>query len=130
MASISKLEMAPALSADNRIDIKKSFFSTKGIHVPSGQKLDVVVNEYDQNGGASIETLLKASDDKLAAELARIGVPQPAAIGNLRLEIVLTPDHQFAAVQAFRYSNLRYQPTTELRFLEGAAAETISQLVK
>lgn len=130
MANITKLEMAPALSADSRITIKKSLFSTKGIHTATGQKLEVTVNEYNTDGGATVETLLRAADDKLAAEIARLGVPQPAAIGNLRLELVTTPDHQFAAVQAFRYANLRYQPTTELRILEGAAAEAISQLAK
>lgn len=128
MASISKLEMAEALSADNRISIKKSLFSTKGFHAPSGQKLTVVVNEYDADGGATIETLFKAADDKLDSELDRLGVPTPAPIGNLRLEAVFTPDHQFAAVQAFRYANLRYQPTTALRIVEGKAAEAVCRL--
>lgn len=128
MASITKLEMAEALSADQRISIKKSLFSTKGVHVPSGQKLDVIVNEYAADGAASIETILKASDEKLEAEISRVGVPAKAAIGNLRLEIVTTPDHQFAAVQAFRYSNLRYQPSSNLRIVEGKAAEAIAQL--
>lgn len=128
MASITKLEMAAALSADNRINIKKSLFSTKGIHAPSGQKLEVVVNEYDQNGGATVDTILKAADDKLEGEVKRLGVPASAAIGNLRLEAVFTPDHQFAAVQAFRYTDLRYKATTPARFLEGKAAEAICQL--
>lgn len=128
MANITKLEMAAALSADNRIEIKKGFFSSKGIHVPSGQKLEVVVNEYDVNGAAAVETILKASDDKLSAEIARVGVPHVAPIGNLRLEAVFTPDHQFAAVQAFRFADLRYKPTTEARFFEGESAQAIAQL--
>lgn len=128
MASITSLEMAAALSSDSRIAIKKSLFSTKGIHQPSGQKLEVVVNEYDVNGAATVETILAAKPEKLASEIARVGVPQKSPIGCLRLEAVVTPDRQFAAVQAFRYADLRYKPTSELRFLEGKDAETIAQL--
>lgn len=128
MASIKNLEMAAALSADSRIEIKKSLFSTKGIHTPSGQKLEVVVNEYDANGAATVETLLAAKPEKLAAEIERVGVPHTSPIGCLRMEAVMTPDHQFAAVQGFRYTDLRYKPVTDLVIVEGADAETLCRL--
>lgn len=129
MASISKLEMLAALSADTRVNIKKSFFSTKAIHVPSGSTMQVVVNEYNTNGAATIETILKAKDDRIEAEIQRVGVPAPAPIGCLRLEAVTTPDHQFLALQAFRYADLRYNAVSDLRFFEGALAEAVSKLL-
>lgn len=128
MASFNKLEMAKVLSSDPRITIKKSFFSTKVLYQPTGAVLRVTVNEYGNDGAATVESLLRADDAHLEAELARVGVPATAAIGNLRLEAVYTDDHQFAAVQAFRYANLRYAPVSELRIYEGKAAETISKI--
>lgn len=129
MASINKLEMLAALSADSRVNIKKSFFSTKAIHVPSGNAMQVVVNEYDANGAATIETILKAKDDRIEAEIQRVGAPKTAPIGCLRLEIVATPDHQFVALQAFRYADLRYKPVSDFRVFEGALAEAVAQLL-
>lgn len=130
MASFSKMEIAKVLSNDSHISVKKGFLglSTKVLYAPTGEPMTLVVNEYDVNGAATIETILKADDNKLQSEIKRLGKPQPAPIGGLRLEAAVSADRQWAAVQAFRYVDLRYKPVCDFRILEGAAAEAISSL--
>ena len=130
MSSIKDLEMAAAVSAYQHIEIKKSLFglSQKAVYVPTQSPVKANVYEYAPADGERMERLLCLPLDKMALELKAKGAPKPAAIGHFRLEVCLSDDHQFCALQLFRFVDFKYNPAFEPRFFEGKDAETIAQL--
>ena len=130
MASFKNLEMAAALSNDNRIEIKKSLFGQKAMYQPTQSVLDVSVLEYAPDAGARMERLLALSPDKLQAELQAKGAPKSTPVGQYRLEVVRSKDGAFAAVQLFRFADFSYHTASALLVCEGADVAVADQLVK
>ena len=129
MSSIKNLEMAAALSTYQHIEIKKSLFSTKAIYTPTQSQAKAIILEYTPSEGERVEHLLEMPLDKMAADIQQKGKPVAGANGNFRLELCLSDDHQFCALQLFRFSDFQYKPVFEPRFYEGKDAEYITQLI-
>ncbi len=129
MPSIKNLEMAAALSAYQHIEIKKSLFSTKAIYTPTQSQAKAIILEYTPSEGERVEHLLEMPLDKMAADIQQKGKPVAGANGNFRLELCLSDDHQFCALQLFRFGDFQYKPVFEPRFYEGKDAEYITQLI-
>ena len=130
MANIKNLEMAEALSNSKYITIKSGFLglSKTAVYNATQSPCDIIQNEYSADMGARVERLLKAPADKLATELKNLKL-EKVAIGNMRLEAVLSRDRQFAAVQLFRFVDFKYQPVTDLKTYEGHDAELIAAVL-
>ena len=129
MSSIKHLEMAAALSAYTRIEIKKSLFSTKAIYTPTQSQVKACILEYSPFEGERLERLLDMPLDKMAADIQQKGKPATGANGNFRLELCLSDDHQFCALQLLSFGDFQYKPVFEPRFYEGKDVESITQLV-
>ena len=129
MSSVKNLEMAAALSTYQHIEIKKSLFSTKAIYTPTQSQAKAVILEYTPSEGERVEHLLEMPLDKMAADIQQKGKPVAGANGNFRLELCLSDDHQFCALQLFRFGDFQYKPVFEPRFYEGKDAEYITQLI-
>jgi len=129
MSSIKNLEMAAALSAYQHIEIKKSLFSTKAVYTPTQSRARAIVLEYSPSEGERVERLLEMPLDKMAADIQEKGKPATGVNGNFRLELCLSDDHQFCALQLFRFGDFRYNPVFEPRFYEGKDVETIALLL-
>ena len=129
MASIKNLEMAAALSAYKNITIKKSLFSTKAVYEPTQSIVKPVVLEYTPTSGEYLAHLLSLPLDKMADELDKKGKPATAPIGHFHLEVCLSDDHQFCALQLFRFMDFSYTPVFEPRFYEGQDVATIVKLL-
>jgi len=129
MSSIKNLEMAAALSAYQHIEIKKSLFSTKAIYTPTQSLAKAIILEYSPSEGERVERLLDMPLDKMAADIQQKGKPVAGANGNFRLELCLSDDHQFCALQLFRFGDFQYKPVFEPRFYESKDAEYITQLI-
>lgn len=129
MASIKNLEMAAAVSSHSNISIKKSLFSTKALYTPTLSSIKVIVQEYAPADGERVERLLRLSPDKMASEMAQKGKPASTPVGHYRLEVCLSDDHQFCAMQLFRFADFQNVPVTETLFYEGKDVETIAQLI-
>ena len=128
MPSIKNLEMAAAISAYKNVTIKKSLFSTKGIYTPTQSPVGAMVLEYPPSEGERVERLLDMPLDKMAAYIEQKGKPASGANGNFRLEVCLSDDHQFCALQLFRFADFSYHPLFEPRFYEGKDAEFVVTL--
>lgn len=128
MANFKNLAMSKELAKDSRISIKKSLLglSTKAIYAPTESKLLAAKKEYTAEDGARIERAMKASADKRAQQLAAIGQLQPATLGNYLLEACRSADGSFAAMQLFQYSQMSYQPVTDVCCFEGDEAKTVA----
>ena len=129
MSSIKNLEMAAALSAYQHIEIKKSLFSTKAIYTPTQSPARPIVLEYTPSEGERVARLLDMPLDKMVADIQQKGKPADGANGHYRLELCLSDDRQFCALQLFRFTDFQYKPVIEPRFYEGRNAEIIAQLL-
>jgi len=129
MSSIKNLEMAAAVSAYPHIETKKSLFSTKAVYTPTGSPVKATVLEYTLSEGERVERLLDMPLDKMTAEIGQKGKPRADANGNFRLEVCLSDDRQFCALQLFRFADFSYRPLFEPRFYEGQDVEFIKQLI-
>ena len=129
MSSIKNLEMAAALSAYQHIEIKKSLFSTKAIYTPTQSVAKAIILEYTPSEGERVEHLLEMPLDKMAADIQQKGKPVAGANGNFRLEVCLSDDHQFCALQLLRFGDFQYKPVFEPRFYEGKDVEAVALLL-
>ena len=129
MSSIKNLEMAAALSAYQHIEIKKSLFSTKAIYTPTQSPAKTIILEYSPSEGERVAHLLDMPLDKMAAEIQQKGKPATGANGNFRLELCLSDDRQFCAVQLLRFGDFQYKPVFDPRFYEGKDVEPFTKLL-
>jgi len=129
MSSIKNLEMAAALSAYQHIEIKKSLFSTKAIYTPTQSPAKAIILEYSPSEGERVARLLDMPLDKMAAEIQQKGKPATGANGNFRLELCLSDDRQFCAVQLLRFGDFQYKPVFDPRFYEGKDVEPFTKLL-
>ena len=129
MSSIKNLEMAAALSTYQHIEIKKSLFSTKAIYTPTQSQAKAIILEYTPSEGERVASLLDMPLDKMAADIQQKGKPVAGANGYYRLELCLSDDRQFCAVQLLRFGDFQYKPVFEPRFYEGKDAEAIALLL-
>ncbi len=121
--------MAAALFAYPYITIKKSLFSTKAVYSPTQSQIKVIILEYSPSEGERVERLLTMPLDKMAEDIAQKGKPLAGTNGNFRLELCLSNDHQFCALQLFRFGDFTYNPVFEPRFYEGKDAEAVARLI-
>ena len=129
MSSIKNLEMAAALSTCQHIEIKKSLFSAKAFYTPTQSMVKVVILEYSPTEGERVARLLDMPLNKMAADIQEKGKPATGANGHFRLELCLSADRQFCALQLFRFDDFQYKSVFEPRFYEGKDAETIALLL-
>ena len=129
MSSIKNLDMAAAVSAYKNITIKKSLFSTKALYTPTGSTVKAMVLEYSPSEGEKVQRLLDMPLDKMTADIEQKGKPKTGVNGNFRLEVCLSDDHQFCALQLFRFADLCYSSLYEPRFYEGTDVENITKLL-
>ena len=129
MSSIKHLEMAAALSAYQHIEIKKSLFSTKAIYTPTQSPAKAIIVEYSPSEGARVARLLDMPLAKMAADIQQKGKPATGANGNFRLELCLSDDRQFCAVQLLRFGDFQYKPVFDPRFYEGKDVEPFTKLL-
>ncbi len=129
MSSIKNLEMAAALSAYQHIEIKKSLFWTKAVYTPTQSQAKAVILEYTPTEGERVAGLLDMPLDKMAADIQQKGKPVAGANGHFRLELCLSDDRQFCALQLFRFGDFQYKPVFEPRFYEGKDVATIALLL-
>lgn len=129
MSSIKNMEMAAALSANEHIEFKKSWFSTKAIYAPTQSPLKAIVLEYNPAEGERVKHLLDMPLDKMASDIQQKGKPVAGANGHFRLELCLSKDRQFCALQLFRFGDFKYNPVVAPRFFEAGEVETITKLL-
>lgn len=128
MPNIKDLEMAAAISAYNNITIKKSLFSKKAVYTPTQSPVKVMVLDYTPTEGERLERLLNMPLDKMEADIQQKGAPKTAPIGHYRLEVCLSEDRQFCALQLFRFVDFKNSPVFEPRFYEGKDVEAVAKL--
>lgn len=128
MAKLQNMAMWKDLAGDSRISTTKSLFGlcSKTVYSPTGSRITGSKREYSFETGEKIERAMKASADKKAGLLAAIGKMEPTTLGNYLLEECHSDDNGFAALMLHQYSQMSYQPVTEICIFEGDDAKTVA----
>ena len=129
MSSLKNLAMADVIATHKHINIKKSFFGLKEtvVYNQTGSEVEIKQIEYTPESGKEIEKLLKAPTLKDA--LASVGKIEQRPMGNARLDICVSKDRQFIALQLFNYYDLMFHPITDPKIIEGHDAELIAKAI-
>ena len=129
MARLKNLAMADVIARHKHINIRKSFFGLieTVIYNQTGSEVEIKQIEYSSESGKEIEKLLQAP--KLKDALASIGKIKQRPMSNVRLDICVSKDHQFIALQLFNYYDLMFHPVTETKILEGQDADLMAKAV-
>lgn len=130
MANINNLQMAKAVCADSRISIRKSLFGlrTNVVYNPTGSEVDVRTIEYAPESGAQWRHILSQPRASLRPLLADFH-PQPVVNGNYMMEVCVSRDGGFVALQLFQYEQLGYEPASDMLIYEGEDAHALAQIV-
>ena len=122
MARINKMEMAPALLNNPKISVRKSFFGlqTKAVYEPTQSPVETLVYDYSTENGTVVRRILaKATPESDIEQLVNMleGVTK-AGMGPFRLEMAVSADRRFLALQTFGFSDFQYKPQAEMLVIE------------
>lgn len=132
MANFKNLEMAPVVSSRDDILVKKGFLglTNKVFYAPTQSPVDVMQIYYSAENSERIKRVLKAADVDLEQVVRSAGTVEKSGTGPFRLDVCLSQDGRFAAVQAFGYADLLYHPMTDIRIFNDAGAQAMKTLLK
>ena len=130
MSRFFSVEIAPAVSEHPHVSIKKSFFGlfANAYYNVTNSQIDSYENSYSRETGERIKPLFSVGDKYVIGCTKDIGSLHQQPNGNYRLDICISRDRQFIALQLFHFENLMYRPVTDVRYFEGEQAEAIEKL--
>ncbi len=110
------------------ISVQRSFFGMRqsAVYQPTQSAVKAERYEFSPEAGAKVEKLLKCTPEQLEQERRSGTKIEKTQLGNVLLEACVSDDKQFAALQLFRYGNLKYNPVTDVQIYEGDNAALIS----
>ena len=131
MANIKNMKMAEALLVNEKIEFSKSFFGlcTTATYKPTGTRIRSYQNEYSLDVTWAIKSIIGATPGKLSEETAKTSAITPSPNGPIRLDICMTDDQSFAAIQMLRFEDFDYQPTSEVRTFEGEDVKALAKIL-
>ena len=103
--------------------------AAEAVYTPTQSQAKAIILEYSPSEGERVASLLDMPLDKMVADIQQKGKPAAGANGHYRLELCLSDDRQFCALQLFRFGDFQYKPVFEPRFYEGKDAEAITLLL-
>ena len=130
MSRFFSVEMASAVSKHPHVSIKKSLFGlfAKAYYNVTKSQIGSYENSYSRETGERIKPLFSIGDKEVIGCTKDIGLLHQQPNGNYRLDICISRDRQFIALQLFHFENLMYRPVTDVRYFEGEQAEAIEKL--
>lgn len=130
MSRFFSVEMASAVSKHPHVSIKKSLFGlfAKAYYNVTKSQIGSYENSYSRETGERIKPLFSIEDKYVIGCTKDIGLLHQQPNGNYRLDICISRDRQFIALQLFHFENLMYRPVTDVRYFEGEQAEAIEKL--
>ena len=130
MSRFFSVFMASAVSKHPHVSIKKSLFGlfAKSYYNVTKSQIGSYENSYSRETGERIKPLFSIGDKYVIGCTKDIGLLHQQPNGNYRLDICISRDRQFIALQLFHFENLMYRPVTDVRYFEGEQAEAIEKL--
>ncbi len=120
--------MTDKVVANKNIDVRESFFGLvkRAYYLPTESKINVSLKDLDIETGTRVKKLLDSHNDNLKEDVAELGEVKESPISNMRLEVCVSCDGQFAAFLLLRFVGIDYRPITDVKIYEGAEAELVA----
>lgn len=127
MAKFSNLTISKELAKDNRISINKSLFGLcrNVTYQPTQSKIKSRKIEFTQEDGSKLERTMKAGGNDCALLFSKLGKLHETTLGNYLLEECHSLDCEFIAMRLSQFSQMSYQPVTDICIYEGADAKAV-----
>lgn len=126
------MKMGEAVASHPNINVKTSWFGLKKdfVYTPTGNKLKGYELNIKGDGCRIANNLITAKTghdlDTMIEKKERL-IDNPN--GNERMDIVLSADRQFVALQLFRYENYLFVEVGEPKFFEGEDAMKVTKIL-
>ena len=126
------MKMGEAVASHPNISVKTSWFGLKKdfVYTPTGNKLKGYEMSIKSDGCRIANNLITAKTehdlDTMIEKKERL-IDNPN--GNERMDIVLSADRQFVALQLFRYENYLFVEVGEPKFFEGEDAMKVTKIL-
>lgn len=130
MSTLNKLQMAHTICKDARVDTRKSFLGlcTTLTYNPTQSIIDARQIELTPSEGDQLSRLMNDGRDPLLKAAASIKL-HPIVNGNYKLDVCVSRDHQFVALQLLKYMQLNYEPVTDIMIFEHDEAQRVSAML-
>ena len=131
MANFNNLEMAHALLSHDNLSVQSAMFGLKKhlVYVPTGSPVKVQRYNYNIDAVAPLQRIIETDTSGLAAAVKAFRSPQQE-VGNVELEVCMSQDKQFVALQLMQYSDeCIYHPVSAPAIYEGAAAQLVAGIL-
>jgi len=131
MANFKNLQMANALLVHEKLSIKSTLFGLKKrlVYIPTGSPVKVIRNNYHADAIDQLQRIIE-SDGKGLAAMVKSFRAKKQPIGNVELDICLSDDKNFVALQLLRFGDeYAYHTITEPAFFEGEQAQLVSSIL-
>lgn len=98
------------------------------IYAPTDSNLDFADRFYAPMLREELKELFTLSDQALEKRLAKINRYEQAVNGNLLVECCFSKDKEYVALRLMQFAQIDYQPASEVRFLQGDAANYAAKI--
>ena len=123
--------MANALLAHEKLSVKSILFGLKKrlVYIHTGSPVKVIRDNYHADAVNQLQRIIESDDKGLAAAVKSFRAKKQP-IGNVELDICLSEDKNFVALQLLRFGDeYAYHPITEPAFFEGEQAQLVSSIL-
>lgn len=132
MTTYSKMEMGQELASLNHISIEKKMFGLRNeaVFSPTGSKIEGFELYVTPKALGLVESILNAEEEKDIDNLLNQGKPiEYSANGCEKLDICMSKDKNFIALQRFCYKDFYYRKSSDVKFFEESAAKKVAALL-
>lgn len=131
MSKFNALRMAQEVAKYPQIAIRDSFFGlfSETVYKPTESKVESYSNYYDADNGLVFRRLIECPDEHLSEMLQSLHETHQDKQGRFRLDLCISEDCRFIAMQLNEVSAESVHHLTPIRYFEGKEAEQVEDLI-
>lgn len=131
MANYKNLEMAHALLSHVSLSEKSSLFGLRKhlVYLPTGSPVKVMRVNYHIEAKDPLLRIINSTDGKSLAAAVKAFHAAKQDIGNLELDVCVSADKQFVALQLMQFMDYANRPVSQPAFYEGEQAQLVAQII-
>lgn len=123
MSKFESIALSLTVVQSGKVNWQKGLFGKYAAYAPTHSRVDSYRNFYAEQEAERVLQLINASADEADSQLEQLAGLNTIDKGPVRMDLCMSRDHQFIALQLFRQSAQGYVPISEVTYLEGRRAE-------
>ena len=130
MSKFFALEMAKEVIKHPRIKETKGFlgYFKKAVYAPTASRVDSYSNYYKEQDAQLIKNLLDGSESEIEQHVAALSGVDSTQDASFRLDLCISSDSQFIAMQLNHVVNGIITHITPIRYYEGQLAQKVENI--